>query len=190
MLCLLFNTMIVHGYTPNYLLKSSIISIPKDGTASLTTSDNRRIFPFNETCQLFDNVILVLYADEIQSSDMHFGYKQGHSKTLCTFIYKEVAHNYLNPGSNVYSCFMDDSKAFDKVHYRILFRVLLTRCVPMCFIRLVLDSYIRQKACALWNSVKSKYFTKANGVRQGDHFYLVYMYRGVTKGNLSWKNNN
>ena len=51
MLSLLFNTMIVHGYTPNYLLKSSIISISKDGTASLTTSDNRGIFPLNETCQ-------------------------------------------------------------------------------------------------------------------------------------------
>ena len=37
----------------------------------------------------------------------------------------------------------------------------------MCFIRLVLDSYIRQKACALWNSVKSRYFTMANGVKQG-----------------------
>ena len=41
------------------------------------------------------------------------------------------------------------SKAFDRVHYGTLFRVLLTKCVPMCFIRLVLDSYIRQKACEL-----------------------------------------
>ena len=37
----------------------------------------------------------------------------------------------------------------------------------MSFIRLVLDSYIRQKACALWNSGKSRYFTMANGVKQG-----------------------
>ena len=32
----------------------------------------------------------------------------------------------------------------------------------MCVIRLILDSYIRQKACALWNNVKSRYFTMAN----------------------------
>ena len=37
----------------------------------------------------------------------------------------------------------------------------------MCFIRLILDSYIRQKACALWNNVKSRYFTITNGVKQG-----------------------
>ena len=94
----------VIGYTPDDLLKSSIISIPKDGTASLTTSDNYRgISLFNALCKLFDNVILVLYGDELQSSDMQFGYKQGHSTTLCTLIYKEVVHHYLNSGSNVYS---------------------------------------------------------------------------------------
>ena len=62
---------------------------------------------------------------------------------------------------------MDASKAFDRVHHKTLFSVLLTKCVPMCFIRLILDSYIRQKACALWNNVKSRYFTMANGVKQG-----------------------
>ena len=57
--------MLVHGYTPDDLLKSSIISITKDGTASLTTSDiYREISLFNEICKLFDNVILVLYGDE------------------------------------------------------------------------------------------------------------------------------
>ena len=62
---------------------------------------------------------------------------------------------------------MDASKAFDRVHYGTLFRVLLTKCESMCFIILILDSYLRQKACALWNNVKSRYFTMANGVKHG-----------------------
>ena len=71
MLCLLFNAMLIHGYTPDDLLKSSIISIPKDRTASLTTSDNYRgISLFNAICKLLDNIILLLYGDEFQSSDM------------------------------------------------------------------------------------------------------------------------
>ena len=108
--------MLVHGYTPDDLLKSSIMSIPKDGTASLTTSDNcRGISLFNAICKLFDNVILVLYGDELQSSDLQFGYKQGASTTLCTLIYREVVHHYLNSGSNVYGCLLDASKAFDRV---------------------------------------------------------------------------
>ena len=95
--------MLVHGYTPDDLSKSSIFSIPKDRTASLTTSDNYRgISLFNAICKLFDNVILLLYEDELQSSVMQFGYKQGHSTTLCTLIYKEVVHHYKNCGNNVY----------------------------------------------------------------------------------------
>ena len=96
-IALLFNNMLVHGYTPDDLLKSSIISIPKDNTASLKSSDNYRGIPlFNIICKLFDNVILLLYGNELQSSDMQFGFKQGHSTTLCSLIYKEVVNHYLN----------------------------------------------------------------------------------------------
>ena len=102
MICLLFNTMLILGYTPDDLLKVSNISIPKDSTASLTTGGNYRgISLFNALCKLFDNVILLLYGVELQSSDMQFGYKQGHSTTLCTLVYKEVVHHYLNSGSKV-----------------------------------------------------------------------------------------
>ena len=140
--------------------------ISEDSTASLTTSDNYKgISLFNAICKLFENVILLLYRDELQSSDMQFLYKQGHSTTLCTLIYKDVVNHYLNSGSYVYSCLLDASKAYDRVHYGTLFRLLLTKCVPMGFIRLVLDGYIRQKACALWNNVKSRYFTMANEAR-------------------------
>ena len=122
-IALLLNNMLVHGYTPDDLLKSSIISIPKDNTASLTSSDNYKgISLFNSICKLFDNVILLLYGNELQSSDMQFGFKQGHSTTLCSLIYKEVVNHYLNGGSNVYSCLLDASQAFDRVHYGTLFR--------------------------------------------------------------------
>ena len=47
--------------------------------------------------------------------------------TLCSLIYKEVVNHYLNSGSNVYSCLLDASKAFDRVHYGTLFRLLLKK---------------------------------------------------------------
>ena len=51
-LSLPFNSMLVHGYTPDALLKSTIISIPKGSSASLTRSDNYRgISFFNYICK-------------------------------------------------------------------------------------------------------------------------------------------
>ena len=71
MLCLFFNTMSVYGFTPNDLLKAFIISISKDSTASSTTGDTyTESSLFNFTFTLFDNVILLLFGNELQSSDM------------------------------------------------------------------------------------------------------------------------
>ena len=165
---LLFNSTLVHGYTPDALLKSTIISIPKDSAASLTRSDNYRgISLFNSICKLFDHVILLLFGGQLEASDMQFGFKRGHSTVMCSVIFKEIVDHYLHHGSNVYSCLLDASKAFDRVHYGTLFRLLLKKDVPRCVIRLVFDSYIRQKACATWNKQMSEYFTMENGVKQG-----------------------
>ena len=100
---------------------------------------------------------------------MQFGFKRGHSTVMCSLIFKEIVHYYIiiHHGSNVYSCLIDASKAFDRVHYGTLFRLLLKNDVPRCVIRLVFDNYIRQKACATWNKQMSEYFTMENEVKQG-----------------------
>ena len=58
------------------LLKSTIVSIPKDPKVSLSNSDNYRgISLFNCICKLFDNVIWLLYKSELSSFEMQFGFK-------------------------------------------------------------------------------------------------------------------
>ena len=104
LLSLLFNTMISHGYIPTVPLKSTNVSIPKDNNAYLSNSDNYRgISLFNSINKLFNHVILYLYKDQFQLSDMQFGYKKGHSTTLCTLVYKEVISHYVNTNTSVYS---------------------------------------------------------------------------------------
>ena len=75
--------MLAHGYYPNELLKSNIISIPKDRTASLSNSDNYRgISLFNSICKLYDYVIIELCKDSFSTSEMQFGFKENHSTTI------------------------------------------------------------------------------------------------------------
>ena len=120
--------MLYHGHTSADLLKPTIVSIPKDNKKWLSGSDNYRgISFFNSLGKLFDHIILLKYSKQLQSSDMQFGYKKDHSTTLCTLIYKEVIDNYINNGNTVYSCFLEASKAFDRVHYGKLFSILLSK---------------------------------------------------------------
>ena len=49
---------------------------------------------------------------------------------MCTLIYKEIINQYINNGSDVYSCLLDASKAFDRVHCGKLFRILLSKKLP------------------------------------------------------------
>ena len=168
MLSILFNAMLFHGYYPDELLKSTIISIPKDKSASLCNSNNYRgISLFNSISKLYDYVIIELCGDRLLTSDMQFGYKENHSTTMCTAIFREVIEHYVNGHSNVYSCLLDASKAFDKIHYGKLFKVLLSKNIDPHLIRIILNSYIRQKSRVSWGDHMSPYFSLANGVKQG-----------------------
>ena len=47
------------------------------------------------------------------------------------------------------------------------------------FLRLIFDSYIRQKACVAWGVFRSQYFLSKNGVKQGwvlsPIFFTIYI---------------
>ena len=54
-LSIMFNAMLTHGFNPEDLLLSTIISIPKDNRGSMNSSDNYRgISLSNSICKLLD----------------------------------------------------------------------------------------------------------------------------------------
>ena len=88
----------------------------------------------------------------------------------------ETINHYVNEGSNVYSCLLDASKAFDKVHWGRLFKILIERKVSFLFIRLLLDSYLTQLSCVAWGFLKSRYFSLSNGSNAGWGFITNSLY--------------
>ena len=71
--------------------------------------------------------------DVKKSSDLQYAFKQGHSTNMCTLIIKEIIAHYIARGSEVYSCFIDASKAFDKINVAQLFKLLLKRDISASF---------------------------------------------------------
>ena len=164
----LSNSMLAHGFTPNDLLDAVITSIPKDLKGNLCTDDNYRgIALCSSLCKIIDLVIIEKYYDKLMTSDLQFAFKKDHSTSMCTSVLKEVCSYYLAKNTDVYVCLLDASKAFDRVHYGKLFRLLEKRNVPVQIRRLLLDMYTRQKMKTVWNGSESSEFSVKNGVKQG-----------------------
>ena len=62
------------------------------------------------------------------TTDNQFGLKEGHSTDHCIFALKNILQYYKSNNSPVYSCFLDASKAFDRVNYWTLFRKVCACC--------------------------------------------------------------
>ena len=104
---------------------------------------------------------------------------------ICVYIYafKEAVLKYLSLNSNVYSCFLDASKAFDRVNHYVLFDELLKRGVPLYVVSILICWYTSQTMYVRWNNVISSGFGVSNGVRRGrggegilsPYLFCVYM---------------
>ena len=99
--------------------------------------------------------------------DQQFGFKSKHSTDFCIYTVKSVLKYYTQHHSPVYTCFLDASKAFDKINHFKLFRNLLDRKTPIVIVRILLFWYSKQCVCVKWGTCISDYFSISNGVRQG-----------------------
>ena len=144
--CFNLTSVLTHGYQPRDVLLGTIESIPKDNKKDVCDSSNYRgITLCNSISKVIDIIILSRYKDKLSTNDMQFAFKRKHSTVMCTLVLKEVVRYYMNNGSDVYTCYVDATKAFDRVQYDKLFCLLIDRgLVPPVIIRVMLDLYVRQ----------------------------------------------
>ena len=168
MLSLLFNAMIVHGFSPDGLNMSSIQPLIKNRRKSCNESSNYRAIALSSpVAKIFDWVILNKYTNNLTSSDLQYGFKPNSSTTQCTFALMETVNYYRENNSDVYVLLLDASQAFDKVNYIKLFQLLMKRNANPLVIRCLLYMYTNQNLNVKWNTTMSKYFSTSNGVKQG-----------------------
>ena len=108
-----------------------------------------------------------LIESHLITKDNQFGFKKKHSTDLCIITVKSVIKYYNLYNSPVYSCFLDASKAYDRVNHWTLFKKLLKRSVSVIIVRILMFWYSKQEICIKWGSETSTCFTISNGVRQG-----------------------
>ena len=93
--------------------------------------------------------------------------KCGKSTELCTGLIKNITVRYCFNDSSIFGCFLDASKAFDRVDHHLLFEKLLQRNLSLIVVRALLTYHLQQKVSVCWNKSSSDKFSISNGVRQG-----------------------
>ena len=164
----ILNSMLKHGTSSEIINKSVIKPIPKNMQKSLSVSSNYRAISKNTIIsKIIDYVTISQIEDKLKTSSYQFAYKEGFSTSMCSFLVSETIQYYKSHGSDVYMLSLDASKAFDRVKYTKLFKLLIKRSVCALVIRLLLKVYIFSSATVKWNNCESDSFTISNGVKQG-----------------------
>ena len=117
-----FTSLFVHGILPESMISVVLVPIVKNKSSSLCIKSNyRHIALASIVSKVFEKFIYDRIAYNLTTCSNQFGFKTKHSTDMCIYAFKEAVLKYCSLNSNVYLCFLDASKAFDRVNYYVLF---------------------------------------------------------------------
>ena len=163
-----FTSALTHGHVPDAFMQSILVPLVKNKAGDSSDVNNYRpIALVTIASKNFEIIVLDVIEPFIAMCDNQFGFKKKHATDHCIYALKNVISYYNWFGSPVYTCFLDASKAFDRVEHWSLFKKLIDRNVPLVVVRILVHWYRQQTLCVKWGRNTSSFFTVSNGVRQG-----------------------
>ena len=107
-------------------MNSVILPLVKCKSGDLVVVNNYRAIAISTAMsKVFETLLLRYFISDTHEDVYQFGFKSGHSTSLCTSALKNTVEYYTDRGSHVFACFIDITKAFDSVNYWKLFNKLL-----------------------------------------------------------------
>ena len=112
------------------LYSSTEIPLVKNKAGNTSDPNNYRPIALVSAClKIFESVLLRIIDDYISTHDNQFAFKKSHSTDMCIYALKCTIEYYTLHNSPVYSCYLDASKAFDKVNHWKIFKNIIDRNV-------------------------------------------------------------
>ena len=167
-ICRFFNMCLNNGYLPTKMLEGVIRPCVKDKFGDISSSSNyREVMISSNVFKLFEYSLLPYLKRYNPISRSQFGYREHTSTTIVTALFKETVFKYINLGSEVYSCFLDLSKAFERVDHNLLLEKLNYNGTPLILINVLKSLFLNTSVSVCFNQCFSQSWKVRKGVRQG-----------------------
>ena len=113
-----FTSFISHGFLPESMLSVMLVPVIKDKAGKISSKDNYRpIALASVICKLVEVIMLDRIEMYMITNPNQFGFKRKHDTEQCIYVLKEIIDLYRG---SVFVCFLDASKAFDRVNHTTL----------------------------------------------------------------------
>ena len=162
------NACFIHNYFPRSILAGVVTPIVKNKSSSLSCSQNyREVMISSNFLKLIEYILLPVLKNFTRVSPYQFGYREKASTILASALLKETINAYSAANNSVYSCFIDLSKAFERINHRILFTKLRNKGVPEFLIEILSSIFSQSVVSVHWQGIFSKEWNVSKGARQG-----------------------
>ena len=164
----LFQQIYQSGNIIDEMCDSVFVALPKvEGT--LECSKHRTLSIMSQITKILLRIILKRIRSKLrtQISDQQFGFVPGKGTSNALFALRVLTENVLEVQKDIFVCFVDYEKAFDKVKHANLFNMLNEAGIDGKDMRLMRNLYWKQKATVRVGDEESPSLEIRRGVRQG-----------------------
>lgn len=164
----LVNNIYKTGVIPSSMNESIFIRLPKKPKATMCT-EYRTLSLMSHILKVILKVILVRNRQKIESeiSNLQSGFMSGKGTREGIFNMRMLCERYCEVNKDIYACFIDYEKAFDRVSHESMITCLKNIGLNGKDIRLIVNLYWTQKAYIQLERDLSGEIMIKRGVRQG-----------------------
>ena len=156
------------GYIPEEMRKSVFVTLPKK-PGTVECEEHRTISLMSQITKIILRVLLNRARNRIKEvvSEVQYGFGAGRGTRNAIFITRMISERAIEVKKDLFMCFVDYAKAFDRIRHPVLIELLMEAGLDTRDIQLIANLYWEQSAAVRIDNVLSKWVKITRGVRQG-----------------------